>query len=125
MEPPVTNWPENTLMPSRWELESRPFLELPKPFLCAIRNISRNSLSRLSDYLLNLYSRIVLTMADRELVLLLALEFKDNNLVAPPMSRNCAAHTDRLEHITENHLVGIVRNHKDWDKVYRAAVSSR
>src|SRR3977135_2121495 len=38
MEPPVTNSPENTLTPSRCALESRPFLELPKPFLCAITN---------------------------------------------------------------------------------------
>src|SRR2546423_8469180 len=36
MDPPVTNSPPNTLMPSRCAFESRPFLELPKPFLCAI-----------------------------------------------------------------------------------------
>ncbi len=36
MEPPGTNCPPKTLMPSRCALESRPFLELPKPFLCAM-----------------------------------------------------------------------------------------
>jgi hypothetical protein len=29
-------WPPKTLTPSRWTFESRPFLEEPKPFLCAI-----------------------------------------------------------------------------------------
>src|SRR5215470_12108578 len=36
IEPPGTNWPPNAFTPSRCELESRPFLELPNPFLCAI-----------------------------------------------------------------------------------------
>src|SRR5258708_3002844 len=36
MDPPGTSWPPKTLTPSRCALESRPFLELPKPFLCAI-----------------------------------------------------------------------------------------
>src|SRR5271169_6684652 len=36
MPPPRMVWPPNTLTPSRWAFESRPFLEEPKPFLCAI-----------------------------------------------------------------------------------------
>jgi hypothetical protein len=36
IEPPVTTWPAKIFTPSRCALESRPFLELPKPFLCAI-----------------------------------------------------------------------------------------
>ena len=36
MAPPVTIWPAKILTPRRWAFESRPFLELPKPFLCAI-----------------------------------------------------------------------------------------
>src|SRR3989337_1172299 len=36
MEPPVTNWPANRFTPSIWGFESRPFLELPTPFLCAM-----------------------------------------------------------------------------------------
>src|SRR4249920_1474333 len=42
MEPPGTNWPPKTFMPSRCALESRPFLELPKPFLCAIRYLDHD-----------------------------------------------------------------------------------
>jgi len=33
MEPPGTSWPPKTLTPRRCALESRPFLELPNPFL--------------------------------------------------------------------------------------------
>src|ERR1700756_3656129 len=40
MVPPGTTCPPNALKPSRWELESRPFRELPNPFLCAINRFS-------------------------------------------------------------------------------------
>src|SRR3990172_4693766 len=36
IEPPLTVSPPNAFTPSRWELLSRPFRELPWPFLCAI-----------------------------------------------------------------------------------------
>src|SRR5215471_7435843 len=36
MVPPGTSWPPKALKPRRWEFESRPFRELPSPFLCAI-----------------------------------------------------------------------------------------
>src|SRR6476646_135456 len=38
MVPPGTSWPPKAFTPRRCALESRPFLELPKPFLCAITN---------------------------------------------------------------------------------------
>src|SRR5882762_2656604 len=34
--PPGTNCPPNALKPSRWAFESRPFRDVPCPFLCAI-----------------------------------------------------------------------------------------
>src|SRR5882757_10923101 len=37
MEPPGTSCPPKAFMPSRCAFESRPFLELPNPFLCAMR----------------------------------------------------------------------------------------
>src|SRR5919204_415100 len=37
--PAVTVWPANTLTPSRWAAESRPFLDDPRPFLCAIARL--------------------------------------------------------------------------------------
>src|SRR5579863_7303357 len=36
--PPGTNCPPNALKPNRCALESRPFREVPCPFLCAIAN---------------------------------------------------------------------------------------
>src|SRR5215469_3502861 len=36
IDPPVTSCPPKAFTPSRCAFESRPFLELPKPFLCAI-----------------------------------------------------------------------------------------
>jgi len=36
MEPPVTSSPAKAFTPSLCALESRPFVELPPPFLCAI-----------------------------------------------------------------------------------------
>src|SRR5471030_2462836 len=36
MVPPGTSCPPKAFTPSRCALESRPFLELPKPFLCAM-----------------------------------------------------------------------------------------
>src|SRR6185503_18592387 len=42
MDPPVTNWPPNRLTPRRWELLSRPFLELPPAFLWAIPSPRRS-----------------------------------------------------------------------------------
>src|SRR6185503_9932616 len=36
MPPARMDWPSLTLMPSRLEWESRPFLDEPPPFLCAI-----------------------------------------------------------------------------------------
>src|SRR5204862_6120466 len=75
IEPPGTSCPPNTFTPSRCALESRPFLELPKPFLCAIRHLNLN--------VADLDLRVGLAVSDRLLVLLLALEFEDDDLVAP------------------------------------------
>ena len=36
IDPPGTNWPPKAFTPSRCAFESRPFFELPKPFLCAM-----------------------------------------------------------------------------------------
>src|SRR6476619_718347 len=63
IEPLGTSWPPKTLTPSRCALESRPFLELPKPFLCAIRHLRQD--------LVHLHPGVVLAMPDGALVLLL------------------------------------------------------
>src|SRR5580700_11447824 len=80
IEPPGTNWPPKTFTPSRCALESRPFLELPKPFLCAIRHLCQN--------VANLHFGEVLTMSNGFLVLLLALELEDDDLIATAIAGN-------------------------------------
>jgi hypothetical protein len=53
MEPPVTNSPAKAFTPSRCAFESRPFVELPPPFLCAIaESPSQKLLSAMSVQLL-------------------------------------------------------------------------
>src|SRR5271166_687147 len=75
IEPPGTSCPPKTFTPSRCALESRPFLELPKPFLCAILHLNQN--------VADLHFGEVLAMPDGLLVLLLALELEDQDLIAP------------------------------------------
>src|SRR5438105_2740997 len=96
IDPPVTNSPENTLMPSRCEFESRPFFELPNPFLCAITNTFQQPPTALGHNFLHFHTREILTVTDSALVLLFALEFKNKNFVAAPMCCNSGAHASIL-----------------------------
>src|SRR5579872_518812 len=75
IDPPGTTWPPKTLTPNRCALESRPFLELPKPFLCAIRHLHHD--------VADLHVGEALAMPNGLLILLLALEFEDEHFVAP------------------------------------------
>src|SRR5471030_715347 len=84
MEPPGTSWPPNTFTPSRCALESRPFLELPNPFLCAIRHLHHN--------VADLHLRVGLAMADGFLVLLLALELEDDDFGPAAVCHNGGHH---------------------------------
>src|ERR1035437_9017323 len=80
IDPPGTSWPPKAFTPSLCALESRPFLELPNPFLCAIRHLNYD----IADF----HFGEGLAMSDGLLVLLLALEFENQNLVAPAGAQN-------------------------------------
>src|SRR5579883_1675914 len=84
IEPPGTNCPPNTFTPSRCALESRPFLELPNPFLCAITHLHQN--------LADLHIREVLPVPLRPLVLLFALELEHQNLLAAAVADDGPLH---------------------------------
>src|SRR5579885_1674031 len=84
IDPPETNWPPKAFTPSRCELESRPFFELPKPFLCAMTQL-------LADNIADGDAREILAMADGPLVLLLALELENQRLFAASMRGDGAA----------------------------------
>src|ERR1700693_6049861 len=105
MEPPVTSSPPKAFTPRRCALESRPFFELPRPFLCAILHLCQN--------LAHLNLRVVLPVADGPLVLLLALEFEDNHLVAAAMPCDGALHASVTERGAGNQLVRIVHHRED------------
>src|SRR5579863_2642417 len=74
IDPPGTSCPPKTFTPSRWALESRPFLELPNPFLCTIPH--------LHHYVADLHVGEVLAMPDGLLILFLVFELKHEHLVA-------------------------------------------
>src|SRR5271168_1971775 len=84
MDPPVTNSPPNAFTPSRCAFESRPFLELPSPFLCAILHLCQN--------LVHGHFGEILPVTDRALVLLLALELEDDHFVAATVRFDGALH---------------------------------
>src|ERR1043166_666659 len=88
IDPPGTSCPPKTLTPSRCALESRPFLELPNPFLCAIAHLHHN--------LADLHIGDVLRVSLGALVLLLALEFEHEHFLAAAARYDRALHLPRV-----------------------------
>src|ERR1700683_3353920 len=98
IEPPGTSWPPKTFPPSRCAFESRPFLELPKPFLYAIRHLRRN--------IAHLHLRVGLAVSNGLLVLLLALELEDDNFLATAAAGDSALSSSaryQLAAVAERH----------------------
>src|SRR6185503_16926330 len=85
MVPPGTSCPPNTFTPSRCALESRPFLELPKPFLCAIHHLNLD--------VADLDLCVGLAVSDGLLVLFLLLELEHDDLVAAAFAEDRAFHS--------------------------------
>src|SRR5580692_1852490 len=109
IDPPVTSSPPNAFTPSRWALESRPFVELPPPFLCAIaESPSQSRIHAQSGGIrhaigldgLDANLGKVLPVSLQLLVLLLALEVKHENFVAAAVAHDFSCHFGRagLDH---------------------------
>src|SRR6476619_3518946 len=113
IEPPGTSWPPKTFTPSRCALESRPFLELPKPFLCAIRHLNLE--------IADLDVRVGLAVSDGLLVLLLFLELEDDDLVAAALAEDGGLDGRRAG----NELAGIVEGRLDGQLDLRACVAGQ
>src|SRR5258708_28874385 len=117
--PALTSWPPKRFTPSRWPCESRPFVEEPPPFLCAmmqfpseIRNSERAFLPRarpvqaslhhekeraraglraiLQLDVTDLHGRIVLAMAALNLILVWCLELQDDDILAAALFNDLA-----------------------------------
>src|SRR5271168_3265657 len=102
MDPPVTSSPPNAFTPRRCAFESRPFLELPRPFLCAILHLCQN--------LAHLHLRVVLPVTDGPLVLLFALELEDNHFIASPVAGDGALHASFTERRSGQQFIRIVHH---------------
>src|SRR5438045_4214194 len=70
---------------------------------------------------LHFHTGEILTVANRALVLLLALKFENNNLVAAAVRSNSRPHASILQRVTQDHLIGIVRNRQNTVKLYGGA----
>src|ERR1035437_4157693 len=92
IDPPGTTCPPNTFTPRRCALESRPFFELPNPFLCAIRHLHQD--------LADLHIREALAVSDGFLVLFLGLELEDQNLSGPAGADDGSLHRSAAQQFT-------------------------
>src|SRR5580692_7755063 len=110
IEPPGTSWPPKTFTPRRCAFESRPFLELPNPFLCAIRHLHQN--------VADLHLGEGLAMSNGLLILLLALEFEHQNLVA-----TAGAYDSRLHGAAGYHLAALFERRLDGEFNFRADIA--
>src|SRR5574341_159142 len=94
MLPPLTTWPANAFIPKRRPALSRPFLELPTPFLCAmlasVRIPGRNT--PLGDDLGDPDLRQLLAVTRLAAVLLPLLELEHVDLLSPGLGHDLRNH---------------------------------
>src|SRR5581483_7388067 len=117
IDPPVTSSPANAFTPRRWALESRPFVELPPPFLCAIAESSSVEACRrlksggIGDAVrldgLDAYLGKILAVSLQLLVLLFALVMEHQDLVPAAVADDLSGH---LGGARLNHIAGFARN---------------
>src|SRR3954469_9171034 len=100
ISPALTAWPPYRLTPSRWELESRPFLVDAAPFLCAISNLCCLLASRWRPSGLDvgdLDLGVLLAVALALLVTRLVLELLDHDLGALGGTEHLGGHRRLVE----------------------------
>src|SRR5947209_6842911 len=99
IEPPGTSCPPKTLMPRRCAFESRPFLELPKPFLCAME---------LAHDVADAHFGVILPVPLRPFILFLAFEFEYQDLLGPILIFHRRVYLDVAGVFAHHHLVAVV-----------------
>src|SRR5580698_5045086 len=139
MLPLVTNWPPKRLMPSLWPCESRPFVDDPPPFLCAMTN-SRSLVLRpgcrafarpvyrfcmgfrlgklnVADF----DGCVVLSVAAQNLVLACFLELHDLELGAAHVGDDLAGHLGLGDSCARNNLLFVRTDRENFVKRHFAA----
>src|SRR5580658_6362937 len=132
--PALTRWPPNRLTPSRCPCESRPFVEEPPPFLCAMtlsflrryfvrsqcggRCLDRSNpnAESLQFNIANLHGGIVLPVPPRNLILVGLLELQHGNLLVPPVADNLPGHGSFQGVVTRQDLLLVVVHRQNGAK---------
>src|ERR1700730_18502363 len=115
MLPPVTCCPPNRLIPSRCPCESRPLVEDPPPFLCAISN----PLCELDAA--DLDGRVALPMAALNLVLSAGLELQYLELRTAYVLQDPSGHLGSRNRFAEGNFLVITPDGNDAFKYDLAA----
>src|SRR5580704_15784463 len=103
-------------MPSRCAFESRPFLELPKPFLCAM-----SYPACLRDNVANADFGVRLPMSLCALVLLFPLELEYQNLLRAILSGNGCVHADCARVFAGDEIAAVVeKRHHFAERDFRS-----
>src|SRR5271165_1235134 len=108
IEPPGTNCPPKHFTPRRCALESRPFLELPKPFLCAME---------LAHDVADAHFGIILPVPLGPLILLLSLELENQNLLGAIMIFDRRVNLDVARVLADHHFVAVAEERQDAAKL--------
>src|SRR3954468_21759157 len=98
ISPPVTVWPAKIFTPRNWGLESRPFLEEPRPFLCAIWRLSLRDLGHPD-------ARELLAVTGAAAVAALGLELVDPELRAAQVLDDLGGDLRLAELVPEQRLI--------------------
>src|SRR3954452_24104333 len=98
ISPPVTVWPAKIFTPRNWGFESRPFLEEPRPFLCAICRLTLRDLGHPD-------ARELLAVTGAAAVAALRLELVDAQLGAAQVLDDLGGHRDLAQLVAEQGLV--------------------
>src|SRR3712207_1211540 len=112
IEPAVTGWPANTLTPSRFAAESRPFFDEPRPFLCAIlsspaRDRDLRQLGAVTAHLLVAALGLVLEDAELRAPEVADALRRDGALELRPVDDDVVA--ARHQHLGRERLTGLER----------------
>src|ERR1035441_10508006 len=99
IDPPGTSCPPQRFTPRRCALESRPFLELPKPFLCAME---------LAHDVADAHFGVVLPVPLGPLVLLLSLELENQNFLGAVVIFHRRVNLDVACVFAGHHFVAVV-----------------